>query len=145
MSLCPLGGRLDLSAHDPINPDGAGSNCLPTMTNSPELPVPSGSEASGLSEVYVVVDSSSWGYGSSGCLVFFVGFRDVMGFSSVTSNMDILSRPFVSMRYIKHLQRSCMAQQSLPGGGPDSMAHLWRAQANATISSHLTTLISLQP
>ena len=52
-------GESDPFAHDPVNPGGAGSNCLHMMANPPELSVPSGSEASGLSGVCAADDSSS--------------------------------------------------------------------------------------
>ena len=71
------------------------------MAKPPEPPIPSGSEASGLSGVYAVVDSSFWGSGSSGDPVFSVSYREVTGFSG-TSSMEILSRLSISMRHVRH-------------------------------------------
>ena len=138
-------GGSDSSAYGPMNPSGTGGNCLLTMANSSEMLVPSGSKASGLSGVHVVVVPSSQGSGSSGGPVFSTGFTKVTGFSSTTSNMETLSRASASVWYVRHLWRSWMALQSLPGGVPDCTVHLWRTQASATILSCLTTLMSQEP
>ena len=114
------------------------------MANSPELPVPSGSKALGLFGICVVVDSSSWGSGSSGSPVFSVGSREVVSFSSATSSMEILDRPSILMRYVRHWWRSWMAPQSLLRGASACMEHLWRAWSSATVSFCLTSLMSWQ-
>ena len=144
-SVSSIGDNSGLPANCLMNPCGICGNTLLAMVHSSKMPVPSSSILSGLSGVGMVATPSSWASGSSGHLVFFAGFRAVMGFSSSRTNMEILRRSSILMRYVRHLQWSWMAPQSLPRGVSDCTAHCWRHQASATISLCLTTLMSQKP
>ena len=131
----PAGEAADLAASGPMNPGGASGSHLHGMTITPKLLASLGSEASlwWLGACTVVGCSSQGSGSSSGDLASSAGLGEVVASSSMTSNMEALKRSSFSKRGTRHLQRSWMVPQSIPGGVPDCMVHCWRARASATV------------
>ena len=133
-------GGLDSVASGSENPGGVGGNHLCTMAITPKLTAPTGSEASlGWLWVCRVVTHSSWSP------VFFPQLPSLLSkvwgsHQFLFSNLQHggINRTSLSIRGIRHLQRSWTALQSIPRGAPNSRVHGCRVQVSATVWSFLT-------
>ena len=111
------GGGPDLIASDSVNPGTVSGNCLHMSTITSNLMASSGSEAcSGQTGVCGAVVHSSWGYGSPPSnMASSAGFGEARGSSSTTSSMEASTRSSLLICGSRHLWRSWIMPQSMPG------------------------------
>ena len=123
--LHPQGGRLDSSAHEPVNPGGAGSCLLCARTSSPEQAASSGSEVGSLLGVGRPIGSSSLGSGDE---ALSAGNGGITGSFSTMSSIVRSNRLPLSSRGVRHLQSPWTALHNTHGGVPDGMVAPFRCQ-----------------
>ena len=138
-------GHPDPIASGSVNLGDVSGNCPHAPTITPKLMDPSGSGS--LLRIDGGMQSSCplllglWFPPSN--TASSVGIGEATNSSSTTSGMEASTRSSLSISGSRHLQRSWMVPQSMPGGAPNSSAHHWMAGPVQPSGLSFTTWMSL--